>query len=105
MIVNILKADVEVVFDLPGLEGAEFIDSNAIDPQLLCSEEKSSGSGAIGPFGLSVLASEARTEQTAIFFKIFRAPNRYIGLMCSDQSRFLFHISQTVIRAFIDIQP
>ena len=78
-----------MVFEVPELESAEWLDDpSGVDPQLLCSKEHASRSGTIGPFGLLALASEDLTEQTAVFFQMYRAPNRYLGLMCSDQSRF-----------------
>lgn len=77
------------MFELPGLENAESLEATGIDPQLLCSEEYASRKGSIGPFGLAALASEDLREHTAVFFRIYKASNRYIGLMCSDQSRFL----------------
>ncbi|XP_061351070.1 beta-fructofuranosidase, insoluble isoenzyme CWINV1-like [Gastrolobium bilobum] len=81
------QVDIEVLFELPELESAEWLDPSEVDPYLLCSEEYASRSGVIGPFGLLALASEDLTEQTAIFFRIYRAPNKYVCLMCSDQSR------------------
>jgi beta-fructofuranosidase len=82
-----IKADVEVFFEVPVLEEAEFLDPTGVDPQLLCSNENASSNGRLGPFGLLTLASKDLTEQTAIFFRVFRGPSRYIVLMCSDQSR------------------
>ncbi|KAF7808572.1 Beta-fructofuranosidase, insoluble isoenzyme CWINV1 [Senna tora] len=101
------QADVEVLFELPDLESAEWIDPLGIDPQLVCSEEYASERGIIGPFGLSVLASEDKTEQTAVFFRIYKAPNRYIGLMCSDQSRSSLRkdLDKTSYGTFFDIDP
>jgi len=88
---ELLKADVEVLFELPELEKAEFLDPNGVDPQLLCSQEYESRSGIIGPFGLLALASKDLKEHTAVFFTIYRTPNRYVCLMCSDQSRLLLN--------------
>lgn len=84
----------EVLFELPELECAELLDPSGVDPQLLCSKEYASKSGIIGPFGLLALASENLTEQTAVFFQIYRAPNKYVGLMCSDQSRLFLTFSK-----------
>ncbi|XP_027941463.1 beta-fructofuranosidase, insoluble isoenzyme CWINV1-like [Vigna unguiculata] len=81
------QADVEVLFEVPELEKAEFLDPNGVDPQLLCSQEYAARSGTIGPFGLLALASKDLKEHTAIFFRIYRTPNTYVCLMCSDQSR------------------
>ncbi|CAJ2675201.1 unnamed protein product [Trifolium pratense] len=82
------QVDVEVLFDLPELENGEWLeDPSEVDPQLLCSKQYESRSGKIGPFGLLALASKDLTEQTAVFFQIYRTSNRYLCLMCSDQSR------------------
>ncbi|XP_028777313.1 beta-fructofuranosidase, insoluble isoenzyme CWINV3 [Neltuma alba] len=101
------QADVEVLFELPDIENAEGIDPTKVDPQILCSEEYAAQSGIIGPFGLSALASEDQTEQTAIFFRIYKAPNRYIGLMCSDQSRSSLRkdLDKTTYGSFFDVDP
>lgn len=87
------QADVEVLFEIPELESAESLDPNEVDPQLLCSEEGASRSGIIGPFGISALASTDLREHTAIFFRLYKASNKYVGLMCSDQSRSLLKFS------------
>ncbi|XP_062159602.1 beta-fructofuranosidase, insoluble isoenzyme CWINV1-like [Alnus glutinosa] len=81
------QADVEISFDLPNLDEAESIDPSWVDPQLLCSQKGASVRGTVGPFGLLVLASKDLTEQTAVFFRIFRRHDNYVVLMCSDQSR------------------
>ncbi|KAG5524666.1 hypothetical protein RHGRI_031367 [Rhododendron griersonianum] len=65
------------------------MEQNLVDPQLLCSQNQASVEGLLGPFGLLVLASKDLTEQTAIFFRIFRSHSKYVVLMCSDQSRQL----------------
>jgi len=82
-----IKADVEVSFDLPHLNEAESIDPSWVDPQLLCSQKEASVKGTLGPFGLLVLASNDLSEQTAVFFRIFKRNDNYAVLMCSDQSR------------------
>lgn len=81
------KIDVEVSFEFSNLEEAERMDTRGVDPQLLCSKRDASMNGRVGPFGLLVLASNDLSEQTAIFFHILKAHNRYVVLMCSDQSR------------------
>lgn len=83
----VFQADVEVSFSLTNLSEIELIDSEAIDPQLLCSQKNASISGRFGPFGLLILASKNLTEQTAVFFRVFKGPNKFLVLMCSDQSR------------------
>ena len=77
----------EVSFDMLGLEKAELMDPSWVDPQSLCSQKNASVRGKVGPFGLLVLASKDLTEQTAIFFRIFKSNKKYVVLMCSDQSR------------------
>lgn len=81
--------DVEVSFELSKLDEAKFVDPSWVDPQILCSNKNSLVSGKFGPFGLLALASKDLTEQTAVFFRIFRGKNRFIVLMCSDQSRLI----------------
>lgn len=85
------KADIEISFRLSGLKEAEEMNSSWNDPQLLCKENnKALWKGAIGPFGLLVLASKDLTEQTAVYFRVFRNQyDKYVVLMCSDQSRFV----------------
>lgn len=84
------KADIEILFRLSGLKESEEMNVSWIDPQLLCKENKASVNGMIGPFGLLVLASKELTEQTAVYFRVFRKQyDKYAVLMCSDQSRFV----------------
>ncbi|XP_047154073.1 beta-fructofuranosidase, insoluble isoenzyme CWINV3-like [Vigna umbellata] len=101
------QADVEVLFELPELENAEFLDENEVDPHLLCSEEYVSRSGIIGPFGLFALASEDQTEHTAIFFRIYKTSNRYVCFMCSDQSRSSLreNLDKSSYGTIFDIDP
>ncbi|KAK7310703.1 hypothetical protein RJT34_08372 [Clitoria ternatea] len=101
------QADVEVLFELPELESAEFLDLNGVDPQVLCSQEHASRNGIIGPFGLLALASKDLKEHTAVFFRIYQAPDRFVGLMCSDQSRSSLRqdLDKTTYGTFFDIDP
>ncbi|XP_027356926.1 fructan 6-exohydrolase [Abrus precatorius] len=101
------QADVEAEFELPELESAEPLDAKRVDPQLLCGEEYASRSGIIGPFGLSALASDDLREQTVIFFRIYKASNKYTGLMCSDQSRSSLRkdLDKTTYGTFFDVDP
>lgn len=88
-----LQADVEVSFDLPMLDKAEKFDPSWTSPVDLCSQKVASVQGGVGPFGLKVLASKGLEEYTAVFFRIFKGQNnKYIVLMCSDQSRYLFSL-------------
>lgn len=74
---------------MPKLEEAEVLDPNWNDPQLLCSINTARVRGRAGPFGLLVMASQDLTEQTAVFFRVFRENHQFVVLMCSDQSRFI----------------
>jgi Glycosyl hydrolases family 32 C terminal len=87
---NDLQADVEVEFSLPNLDNAEAFDSSWLaDPEGLCGTQNATWKGAIGPFGLLVLASDTLDELTAVFFRVYRDQNRYMVLMCSDTTRFV----------------
>ncbi|KAI3989269.1 hypothetical protein MKX01_004818 [Papaver californicum] len=85
------------------------MDPSWTNPQLLCSHKGASVKGSFGPFGFLVLASKHLEEQTAIFFRVFKAPNRFVVLMCSDQSRSSLSKSQeldkTTYGAFLDVNP
>ncbi|KAK1615072.1 hypothetical protein QYE76_020589 [Lolium multiflorum] len=82
------QADVEVVFKIPTLEGAENIEPNELlDPQKLCGMKGASMSGGIGPFGLLVLASGDLQEHTSVFFRVFKHGDKYKVLMCTDLTR------------------
>lgn len=83
------QVDVEVVFNVSGLEKAEPFDQSWLsDPEKLCTRKGASAPGEVGPFGLLVLASTNLTEYTAIFFRVFKYPNgKYATLMCSDATR------------------
>ena len=79
----------EVSFDIPNLVEVESMEPSWLDPQLLCTKKNSEVEGKVGPFGLLVLASENLTEQTAIFFRVFKDDTRHLVLMCTDLSRFV----------------
>ncbi|XP_008784034.2 beta-fructofuranosidase, insoluble isoenzyme 4-like [Phoenix dactylifera] len=82
------QADVEVDFELPSLERAEPLDPSwLMDPPKLCREEDASVQGGLGPFGLLILASHNLEEHTAVFFRVYKAHNGYMVLLCSDQRR------------------
>ncbi|OVA04096.1 Glycoside hydrolase [Macleaya cordata] len=102
------QADLEVSFELPMLEDAEILDPSWVNPRLLCSPKEGSVlGGKVGPFGLLVLASKNLEEQTAIFFKVFKDHNRYVVVMCSDQSRSSLGegLDKTTYGAFVEIDP
>ncbi|KAF3450596.1 hypothetical protein FNV43_RR06685 [Rhamnella rubrinervis] len=101
------QADVEISFEVAGLGKAEVLDPSWTDPQSLCSQKGASVKGGLGPFGLLVLASKGLEEYTAVFFRIFKAPNKYVVLMCSDQSRSSLNQNndKTTYGTFLDINP
>ncbi|KAJ3683135.1 hypothetical protein LUZ60_013362 [Juncus effusus] len=82
------QADVEVKFELPNLDIADEFDPSWLsDPQRLCETQNATWRGAIGPFGLYVLASETLDELTAVFFRVYKDEETYMVLMCSDLTR------------------
>lgn len=86
-----LQADVEVIFSFASLDKAEPFDPRWADlyAQDVCAIKGSMVQGGLGPFGLLTLASNNLEEYTPIFFRIFKAQNKYKVLMCSDASRFV----------------
>ncbi|KAI3501675.1 hypothetical protein L1887_29629 [Cichorium endivia] len=101
------QADVKISFKLANLEEVEELDPSWVDPQVICSEKDASKKGKFGPFGLLALASSDLSEQTAIFFRVFRKNGRYVVLMCSDQSRSSMKngIEKRTYGAFVEIDP
>ncbi|KAI3690610.1 hypothetical protein L2E82_48739 [Cichorium intybus] len=101
------QADVEVSFSLTNLSEIELIESEVVDPQLLCAQKNVSISGKFGPFGMLILASKNLTEQTAVFFRVFKGPNKFLVLMCSDQSRSSIaqEVDKSIYGAFLDLDP
>ncbi|KAG2575457.1 beta-fructofuranosidase, insoluble isoenzyme 7-like isoform X1 [Panicum virgatum] len=86
--IETLQADVEVVFEIPNLKEAEQLDPKWLqDPQKLCAEKGAAVQGAVGPFGLTVMASGDMREQTTIFFRVFKHDDAYKVLMCTDLTR------------------
>ncbi|KAK1417902.1 hypothetical protein QVD17_27037 [Tagetes erecta] len=101
------QADIEVFFSVTNLSDAEQIDSDVFDPQLLCEQKNASSSGSFGPFGILVLASKNLTEYTAVFFRVFKGPNKFHVLMCSDQSRSSVaeKVDKSIYGTFLDLDP
>ncbi|GAU16104.1 hypothetical protein TSUD_339750 [Trifolium subterraneum] len=79
--------DVEVTFSFASLEKAEDFDPSWVNAQDLCSLKGSEVQGGLGPFGLLTLASENLQEFTPVFFRVFKAPNKHVVLLCSDAKR------------------
>ena len=83
-----VQADVEVAFEVSGLEKAEAFDPSwATDAEALCGRKRADVKGGVGPFGLLVLASANMEEKTAVFFRIFKAEHKHVVLMCHDPTR------------------
>ncbi|XP_030525628.1 LOW QUALITY PROTEIN: beta-fructofuranosidase, insoluble isoenzyme CWINV1-like [Rhodamnia argentea] len=101
------QADVEVSFEVKELEKAEALEPAGTNPQMLCSQKGASAKGGVGPFGLLVMASKGLEEYTAVFFRIFKGQNKYVVLMCSDQSRSSLKNcnDKTTYGAFLDVDP
>ncbi|KAK3426770.1 hypothetical protein EUGRSUZ_F03137 [Eucalyptus grandis] len=101
------QADVVVSFKVKELERADSLDPTWTDPQMLCSRKGALVKGSLGPFGLLVMASKGLQEYTAVFFRIFKGQNKYVVLMCSDQSRSSLNHSndKTTYGAFLDVDP
>ncbi|KAK8553982.1 hypothetical protein V6N13_072903 [Hibiscus sabdariffa] len=98
------QADVVVGFSIPNMDKAEPFDPSWKDPQDLCFKKKSV-QGAIGPFGLMVLASEKLEEYTPVYFRIFKAKdNKPVVLMCSDEepSTLKTDVYRPMYGAFVD---
>jgi beta-fructofuranosidase len=79
---------VEVTFSFSSLDKAEAYDPSWVNAQDLCSQKGSKVQGGVGPFGLLTLASENFAEFTPVFFRIFKAPNKHVVLLCSDATRY-----------------
>ncbi|XP_059646665.1 beta-fructofuranosidase, insoluble isoenzyme 1 [Cornus florida] len=81
------QADVEATFSFPSLDKAEPFDPSWTDAQEVCSKKGSTVQGGVGPFGLLTLASEKLEEYTPVFFRLFKAKDKHVVLMCSDATR------------------
>ncbi|KAG6479941.1 hypothetical protein ZIOFF_063418 [Zingiber officinale] len=82
------QVDVEVTFEVTGLEKAEAFDSSwTPNAEALCGQKTANVRGGAGPFGLHVLASANTEERTSVFFRIFKAQTKYKVLMCHDLTR------------------
>ena len=82
----------EVSFEITGLEKAEIYDPSWEDPQVLCGEKGASVKGGVGPFGLLVMASSGLREQTGVLFRVFKAPNKDVVLLCHDATKYVYII-------------
>ncbi|KAF1898239.1 hypothetical protein Lal_00033005 [Lupinus albus] len=82
--VTAAQVDVEATFTFLSLDKAETFDPSWVNAQDLCAQKGSKIEGGVGPFGFLTLASQDLQEFTPVFFKIFKAPNKHVVLMCSD---------------------
>ncbi|EEF32054.1 Beta-fructofuranosidase, insoluble isoenzyme 1 precursor, putative [Ricinus communis] len=80
------QADVDVTFSFPSLDKAEPFDPKwkNLVAQDICAVKGSKAQGGLGPFGLLTLASENLEEFTPVFFRVFKASDKYKVLLCSD---------------------
>ncbi|EEF41066.1 Beta-fructofuranosidase, cell wall isozyme precursor, putative [Ricinus communis] len=107
--VTAAQADVEISFKIANIEKAEVLnqDVTQMNPQMLCSQKGASVKGSLGPFGLHLFASKGMQEYTSVFFRIFKVQNKYVVLMCSDQSRSSLNptTDKTTYGAFLAVDP
>ncbi|KAL6134645.1 hypothetical protein ACLB2K_066873 [Fragaria x ananassa] len=108
--VTAAQADVDVAFEISDLKKAEVMDPSWTNAQLLCSKKGTSVKGALGPFGLLAFVSKDLKEKTAIFYRIFKSHNnnnKYVVLMCSEQSRSSLNPDNdmTTYGVFVNVDP
>ncbi|KAL9228539.1 hypothetical protein vseg_004108 [Gypsophila vaccaria] len=101
------QADVEVSFKVTDFKNAEELDPSWTNPQILCSQKGALVEGGLGPFGLLTLASDDLQEFTAVFFRIFKSAEKYVVLLCSDQSRSSLNptTDKLTFGTFVDVDP
>ncbi|KAI3832618.1 hypothetical protein MKW98_002164 [Papaver atlanticum] len=100
------QADIEVTYRIPNLENAEVFDPSWVDAQKLSGEKGATVKGGIGPFGLLTLASKDLEEYTAVFFRVFRAQDKYVVLMGSGGDRSSLRgegLNKPSYGAFVDV--
>lgn len=83
----------EVTLSFSSLDKAEEFDPRWVNAEDLCALKGSNVQGGVGPFGLLTLASQKLEEYTPVFFRIFKASNKHVILMCSDARRFVVKIN------------
>ncbi|KAK7337258.1 hypothetical protein VNO77_17823 [Canavalia gladiata] len=99
------QADVEVTFSFSRLDKAETYDPKWVNAQDLCAQKGSKLQGGVGPFGLLTLASEKLEEFTPVFFRIFKAKNKHVVLLCSDarSSSLKSNLYKPSFAGFVDV--
>ena len=93
-----------MTFSFASLDKAEKFDPSWVNAQDLCGLKGSDVEGGVGPFGLLTLASENLEEFTPVFFRIFKAPQKHVVLLCSDARRLitvLFKLTNCPIIVFL----
>ncbi|XP_074293960.1 beta-fructofuranosidase, insoluble isoenzyme CWINV1-like [Silene latifolia] len=105
--VTAVQADASITFKIKDLSKIEKYNPSWTDPQLLCSRKGVSAKGGVGPFGLLTLASKGLEEYTAVFFRVFKDHEKFVVLMCSDQSRSSKNptTDKTTYGTFVDVDP
>lgn len=80
-----------MTFTFDSLDKAEPFDPrwDRYDAQKVCGQRGSTIQGGLGPFGILALASNNLKEYTAVFFRVFKATDKHLVLMCSDASRLV----------------
>ncbi|CAL0310528.1 unnamed protein product [Lupinus luteus] len=103
--VNAAQVDVEATFSFSSLDKAETFDPRWVNAQDLCAQKGSKIQGGVGPFGLLTLASQDLQEFTPVFFRIFKAQNKHVVLMCSDatSSSIKINLYKPSFGGFLDV--
>eukprot|EP00270_Netrium_digitus_P015293 TRINITY_DN5338_c0_g1_i2.p1 TRINITY_DN5338_c0_g1~~TRINITY_DN5338_c0_g1_i2.p1 ORF type:complete len:586 (+),score=56.20 TRINITY_DN5338_c0_g1_i2:107-1864(+) len=86
------QLDIELIFSIPDLtledeEGANALVSQGQLSVNSCSTLGATQTGIVGPFGISVLASQSFVERTSIYFEMFPSGENWQTRICSDQTR------------------
>ncbi|KAL4292907.1 Beta-fructofuranosidase, insoluble isoenzyme [Arachis hypogaea] len=99
------QADVEVTFSFSSLNEAEAFDPSWVNAEDLCGKKGSNIQGGVGPFGILTLASKNLEEYTPVFFRIFKASNKRVVLLCSDarSSSLKSELYKPSFAGFVDV--
>nr|GEX37387.1 fructan 6-exohydrolase-like [Tanacetum cinerariifolium] len=75
--------------------------------KLLSKIKKLEGGSLHEVVGITASQADDLTEQTAIFFRVFKSNGQYVVIMCSDQSRSskTNGLDKTTYGGFVDIDP
>nr|XP_025670907.1 beta-fructofuranosidase, insoluble isoenzyme 1 isoform X1 [Arachis hypogaea] len=99
------QADVEVTFSFSSLNEAEAFNPSWVNAEDLCGKKGSNIQGGVGPFGILTLASKNLEEYTPVFFRIFKASNKHVVLLCSDarSSSLKSELYKPSFAGFVDV--